>query len=73
MKQTLERLLKAILIGASIGAIAGLALNGFTLNALLDGAFIGAVIGSFFGLRTQVIRRSATETGLALWADKRHT
>lgn len=71
MQQIFKRILMAILTGAIVGAIAGLALSGFDLRALLDGAFIGAVIGAFFGLRTQVIRRSASEAGIALWADKR--
>lgn len=73
MKQILKRLIMAILTGAIIGAVAGLALSGFDLSALLDGAFIGAAIGALFGLRTQVIRRSASEAGIALRADKRDT
>lgn len=71
MKQVLRRLLVAILIGAAIGAAAGLVIGGFDVLSLLGGAFIGGAIGSFFGLRTQIIRRTAAEANIGLPVDPR--
>lgn len=71
MRLFLTTLSRSMLLGAAIGAVAGAIISGLDLRALLDGAFIGAAIGGFFGLRAQILRRSATEAGVALWADKR--
>ena len=73
MRPFLMSLFKYMLTGTAIGAVAGAIISGLDLRALVDGAFIGSVIGALFGLRTQVIRRSASEAGAALWADKRDT
>ncbi len=70
MRRLLAGISKSMLGGAAIGAIAGAIISGFELRSFLDGAVIGGAIGAFFGLRAQLIRRSASAAGLAMRADQ---
>ena len=71
MRRLLTNLFTVMLIGAAIGAIAAIVISGLDLRGALEGAFIGGAIGAFFGLRAQVIRRSAIKAGVASGAGQR--
>ena len=51
--------------GTLIGALAALVISGVDLRTVLEGGFVGGTIGAFFGLRTQIIRRSAADSDTA--------